>query len=502
MRGRHVAVTTVVLALAAGVASIAVALVHQPDPAVTLQPSGDVVIDVMPGGPSWNDGIRVGHRVIEVDPGQAPDDWALVTTDGDFHYASPTTSHVLALRASFPSAALATLAALIASLTVRRATAFATAFAVLSLVLASHPLSLTGDPLLSTGAMVTAPLVGVAWLGAWRLGPRTLRIGLAVAAAVVVGFWLYSRVADASFFPEAEAARVVAVLITALGVLLFAVPWRAWLRDQPLGRGRAADIAVVSVSVVALVLATVALGVPLLISAAVLVAVLVVYPSVRRLVAGALDRLLFGDVRERASLAAVEEERTRLAADIHDVPLQELAGIIHRLEARGATEEVEVLRGVAAQLRAVTTELRPPVLDDLGLGPALSFLADHANAGGSSPLVVRSIIDRTGIEQHRRLPPDVEVAVFRIVQEAIANAREHSGATTVRLEGEIAPDLVALAVIDDGIGIAPGARRSARERGRLGLASMAARAAAINAALAVDAEQPAGTRISLLWRST
>ena len=492
---------TVVLSVAASVAGVGLAAVRQPDPAIAVDRAGREVLAVLPGGPAWNDGVRAGHTVVELEPGAEPSEWNLTTTDGQFHYASPAGSHAWTLRASIPVAVLALIAALIASMLLRPATAVATAFAVLSLILVSQPMALTGDPLISTAAMAAAPLASVTWLGAWRLGPPIVRATLALSAIVVVVVWVYSRFNEPTWYATAEAARLSVAVLGAGGVLLYAMPWRSWVRSQPLVRGRALDIAVAAALLIGLVIATLVFGVPLLLGLGALAAAALVYPGIRNGVLRAADRFLFAEVRERASLAAVEEERTRLAADVHDVPLQELAGIIHRLELRGVTEETEMLRDVAAHLRAVTTDLRPPVLDDLGLGPALSFLVDQANSSGS-PVVVSNIVDHTGIEQERRVPADVEVAVFRIVQEAITNAREHAGATTIGLTGELAPEYVGVTVEDDGVGITPDARRTARERGRLGLTSMTARAASIDAAFVVAPGEQSGTRISLVWRAS
>ena len=115
-------------------------------------------------------------------------------------------------------------------------------------------------------------------------------------------------------------------------------------------------------------------------------------------------------------VAATEAERARLAADIHDDALQELTLLVRRLDAAGDAEGA-ASRGVADRLRAICGDLRLPILDDLGAGPALEWL------------VVR--IERWPVARSARArgrdaaPPDVELAVFRVAQEALANAVKH-----------------------------------------------------------------------------
>ena len=225
-----------------------------------------------------------------------------------------------------------------------------------------------------------------------------------------------------------------------------------------------------------------------------------VYVRSRRPVVRLLDRLLFGERLERASVAAIEAERGRLARDIHDEPLQELSGVIRRLETNpAASGEATALRDVAAHLRAVSTDLRPPVLEDLGLGPAIAFLVQQANANGSDVRAQVTLDDRTGIARSARLPRDVELAFFRIVQEAIGNAQRHSRGTRVEVTGELTLEQAHLTIRDDGVGLTERAAQDGRRRGRLGMASMRERAASIGAALVVAAAPPYGTAVTVRW---
>ena len=106
-------------------------------------------------------------------------------------------------------------------------------------------------------------------------------------------------------------------------------------------------------------------------------------------------------------VAATEAERARVAADIHDDALQELTLLVRRLDAAGDAEGAEIARTVSDKLRAICGDLRLPILDDLGVGPALDWLVLRIErlAGGEVRL---ERADGT------RPPPDVELAFFRI----------------------------------------------------------------------------------------
>ena len=117
-------------------------------------------------------------------------------------------------------------------------------------------------------------------------------------------------------------------------------------------------------------------------------------------------------------VAATEAERARVAADIHDDALQELTLLVRRLDAAGDAEGADIARTVSDRLRAICGDLRLPILDDLGVGPALDWLVLRIErlAGGEVRL---ERADGT------RLPPDVELAFFRVAQEALSNAVKH-----------------------------------------------------------------------------
>jgi len=272
------------------------------------------------------------------------------------------------------------------------------------------------------------------------------------------------------------------------------------LRGEAIGlmRPRVFDVAVIAAgAAVGLVLMN--LRVEPLVVVAMLVAVMAFLPSTRRKIGEPIEDVLFGDVREAAAADAAEAERARLARELHDVPLQELAAVIRRLEIMPGTEaESEDLRALAGHLRNVATELRPPVLDDLGLPAALDYLAEESTS--ATVPVTAEIVDHTGFGADRRPPADVELAMFRIASEAVGNAVRHSGGSAVQIRGAVAPDRVEITIADDGAGLAPDAARDAAKRKRMGLASMRRRAQAIDAELSIDGSG-AGTQVKVAWQA-
>jgi len=191
-------------------------------------------------------------------------------------------------------------------------------------------------------------------------------------------------------------------------------------------------------------------------------------------------------------VAATEAERARLAADIHDDALQELTLLVRRLESSGDTEGAEIGRTVADRLRAICGDLRLPILDDLGVGPALDWLVLRIErlAGGEVRL------ERADDARHS---PDVELAIFRVAQEALANAVKH-GRPPIVVRYRSTPAGISLAIDDAGPGIADDAPESAEKAGRFGLLNMAQRAEQIGAILDVKRWPGGGTHVALEWR--
>jgi len=207
-------------------------------------------------------------------------------------------------------------------------------------------------------------------------------------------------------------------------------------------------------------------------------------------------------LREKAALDAVAAERTRLARDLHDAVTQTLfsttliAEVIPDLwemnpaEGRRRLEELRQLtRGALAEMRTLLVELRPNALTEVPLTALLRQLTE-AMVGRSR------IAIHLSAEGERRLPPDVQVGLYRIAQETLNNVVKHARATqavvTLRL-GET----VRLTVADDGAGFDP----SAVTADHLGLRIMRERAEALGAKLSIYSEPGEGTQVSVVWEA-
>lgn len=190
-------------------------------------------------------------------------------------------------------------------------------------------------------------------------------------------------------------------------------------------------------------------------------------------------------------IEATEAERTRLASVLHDGPLADITLLVQLLDDRQEDDGAAIARSIAHELRAIGSELRLPILDDLGTGPALEWLVGRlAQRSGA---VVR--LEHTTIV---RPPPPVELAAYRVAQEALVNALKHGAAPiTVRYRANL--DGVALSVDDSGPGLDPEATVRAEREGRLGLSSMGQRAEAIGARLTLGARPGGGTHVGLDW---
>jgi PAS domain S-box-containing protein len=204
----------------------------------------------------------------------------------------------------------------------------------------------------------------------------------------------------------------------------------------------------------------------------------------------ALDRL--HEVSARL-IGVQEEERRRLARDLHDDIGQNLTMIkivllgMRPWPAGGDRDEVQEAADIAdrtlQRVRALSVELRPPQLDDLGLLPALRAHLDSTcrQAG----LKARFIADE-GMPQP---PEEIAIACFRIAQEALNNAVRHAGASALALELRLAKGLLVLSVRDDGRGFDAAAALAGAARGKsLGLLSMQERVALVGGQLELLSE--------------
>ena len=192
-------------------------------------------------------------------------------------------------------------------------------------------------------------------------------------------------------------------------------------------------------------------------------------------------------------VAATEAERARVAADIHDDALQELTLLVHRLDAAGDAEGADMARTVSDRLRAICGDLRLPILDDLGVGPALDWLVLRIErlAGGEVRLERSDVM---------RPPADVELAFFRVAQEALSNSVKH-GQPPIVVRYSTSTGVASLSIDDAGPGIEPDAGEAADRAGRFGLLNMQQRAEAIGAILDVRRWPAGGTHVALEWRA-
>ncbi len=155
-------------------------------------------------------------------------------------------------------------------------------------------------------------------------------------------------------------------------------------------------------------------------------------------------------------LQVQEEERHRLALDLHDDPLQR--AIFLARELRDASDEGIHTRWrrsaeeIADSLRAISTGLRPAVLDDLGLVPALERLIREVQIRAD---VEASLAVTPNDCRVHRLPLDLEVALYRVAQEALNNCVKHAAANAIDVSFEVGADVVRLLVSDNGCGYAP-----------------------------------------------
>ena len=194
-------------------------------------------------------------------------------------------------------------------------------------------------------------------------------------------------------------------------------------------------------------------------------------------------------------LQAEEHERRRLARELHD----ELGGLLTSLQiAIGAALPADsaalararsLVHTTIGAVRDLSLDLRPTLLDDLGLAPALRQLAGRFSARTGIAVDLRS-----ELADGERLAPEVETAAYRVVQEALTNAARHAGADRVQVLSHRDPGRLVVHVADEGAGFDPTAVDEAASGG---LAGMRERAGLAGGTLEVTSEPGAGTRVTL-----
>jgi two-component system sensor histidine kinase UhpB len=198
-------------------------------------------------------------------------------------------------------------------------------------------------------------------------------------------------------------------------------------------------------------------------------------------------------------LQAQEEERQRLARELHDEAAQSLTSLLVLLrllerarDPEKAQQHLQELRDLTARaledVRRVALDLRPTILDDLGLAAALEWRVDELNQAYD----VQATIQIEGLGQ--RLPRDIELVFYRVGQETLSNVARHARARHVAISLRRENGLINLEVVDDGVGFDPNALPGPELRG-LGLLGMRERMAMITGMLTIESEPGRGTRV-------
>jgi signal transduction histidine kinase len=197
-----------------------------------------------------------------------------------------------------------------------------------------------------------------------------------------------------------------------------------------------------------------------------------------------------------------EEERRRIARELHDQTSQQLTSILMTLSALGETESLAEVRAHVGNLREMAAqtleevhdlalELRPRLLDDLGLLPALHHCLGEFRDKYRLPVDFQVL----GLDDGR-LPPRVETALYRIAQEALNNVRRHAQADNVGVLLENRDTSVILIVEDDGVGFDVSQVMGAYvHEGNLGLYGMRERASLLGGTLTIESAPEQGTSV-------
>jgi len=236
-----------------------------------------------------------------------------------------------------------------------------------------------------------------------------------------------------------------------------------------------------------------------------LVAALLLLWLIQLPLAWSLARRLRRGQRERHALleqamAASEAERRRIAGDLHDGVVQDLAGVSFTLAAAASRtrepDSASVMSSAAdqtrqsiRQMRSLLVDIYPPKLHTAGLQSALPDLM--------APLAARGLTTRATVDEALQPPPEVEQLVFRTAREALRNVLLHAHACSVELTATGEDGMTRLEIRDDGCGFTPAGAEWWHADGHLGLALLADRAADCGGRLSIDTDPGLGTRVLL-----
>ena len=200
---------------------------------------------------------------------------------------------------------------------------------------------------------------------------------------------------------------------------------------------------------------------------------------------------------------ALEDERQRIARELHDETIQMLIVLSRRLEALMPPSEPlseatrqrlrslqELIHDISRGMRRFVRDLRPPTLDHLGLVAAIRGVTGDLTKEDDMEAELRV----TG--EKKRLTPEEELILFRIAQEALSNTRRHSGASKVIAQLAFHPGKIRMIIDDNGCGFdVPERMNDLVSTGRLGLIGMDERARTLDGVLTIQSEPGRGTRV-------
>jgi signal transduction histidine kinase len=209
--------------------------------------------------------------------------------------------------------------------------------------------------------------------------------------------------------------------------------------------------------------------------------------------------------RQGQRLAAAEGERQRWARELHDETLQSLSALRIGLSTAARSQQPDALRAASSQaieqleeaitnLRALITDLRPAALDELGAQAAVEALAERAARHGIEVDVSIELAQGDGTPTHpasARHTPELETAIYRIVQEALTNATKHGGAGRAIVEIHEREEIVHVEIRDDGAGFDPTAERTSG----FGLLGMHERVELLDGTLQIDSAPGRGATV-------
>ena len=192
----------------------------------------------------------------------------------------------------------------------------------------------------------------------------------------------------------------------------------------------------------------------------------------------------------RRLVESQEAERARVAGYLHDEPLQEITNLIWRYSDKRLPRGVQAdLQRIADSLRNFAVRLHPAMLEDLGLVRALEWLGLEASAASGFEFV----FEPENLSRNDRLDPEVELALYRIAQEALTNCQKHAEAARVWLRLSRNNGLMTLMIEDDGVGFQSGKVSGAGAT--LGLVGMRERVEQVGGDLRVSHRHPRGTKV-------